>query len=209
MRRTLLATVAATLLLAVLASWQAAAAQHDTMHSPASAAPAKTSATAPAAITATPPTGLRALASRQIVAAQKKLIALAEATPPEKYAWRPADGVRSVGEVYMHVAGANYFLPTFWGAKPAAGVDPRTLEKDGGDKAKTVAALKQSFDYAQQAIDAVPDADLAKAVQVFGRASTTGEVMLGLGVHAHEHLGQSIAYARMNGIVPPWSAAGQ
>ncbi|HVT18794.1 MAG TPA: DinB family protein [Thermoanaerobaculia bacterium] len=209
MRRTLVATVAATLLLAGLASWQAAAAQHDTMHSPAAAAPAKTSATAPAATAAAPPTGLRALASRQIVAAQKKLIALAEATPPEKYAWRPADGVRSVGEVYMHVAGANYFLPTFWGAKPAAGVDPRTLEKDGGDKAKTVAALKQSFDYAQQAIDAVPDADLAKAVQVFGRASTTGEVMLGLGVHAHEHLGQSIAYARMNGIVPPWSAAGQ
>jgi uncharacterized damage-inducible protein DinB len=209
MRRTLVATVAATLLLAGLASWQALAAQHDTTHSPAAAAPAKASATSPAATAATPPTGLRALASRQILAAQKKLISLAEATPPEKYTWRPADGVRSVGEVYMHVAGANYFLPTFWGAKPAAGVDPRTLEKDGGDKVKTVAALKQSFDYAQQAIDAVPDADLAKAVQVFGRASTTGEVMLGLGVHAHEHLGQSIAYARMNGIVPPWSAAGQ
>jgi uncharacterized damage-inducible protein DinB len=206
MRRTLVATVAATLLLAGLASWQAAAAQHDTTHSTAATA-AKTSATAPAAAAATAPAGLRAIASRNIVAAQKKLVALAEATPPEKYTWRPAEGVRSVGEVYMHVASGNYFLPTFWGAKPAAGVDPRSLEKEGADKAKTVAALKQSFDYLQQAIDAVPEADFGKAVQIFGRPSTTGEVMIGVGVHAHEHLGQSIAYARVNGIVPPWSAA--
>ncbi len=146
---------------------------------------------------------------RQIEDAQKKLIALAEAMPAEKFAWRPAEGVRSAGEVFAHVSGANFFLPTLWGGTIPAGVDPRTFEKEGGDKDKTVATLKKSFDNVLQAIQAVPDGDLDKTAKLFSRDGTVREAMLIVATHAHEHLGQSIAYARMNGVTPPWSAAGQ
>jgi uncharacterized damage-inducible protein DinB len=228
MRRLLCFAAAAVLLVAGLAGVRGVAAQQDSMHATqgadhaatahasAAAAPASSAApaaapsakpsTAPAAASAGAPS-VRAVALRQIASAEKKLLSLADATPAEKYGWRPGEGVRSVGEVYMHVASANYFLPTFWGAKMPAGVDPRTFEKDGADKAKTVAALKQSFEFLHQAIDAVPESDLGREISFFGQKGTVGEVMVGLGSHGHEHLGQSIAYARMNGIVPPWSAA--
>jgi uncharacterized damage-inducible protein DinB len=136
---------------------------------------------------------------------QKKILDLAEAVPADKYAWRPAPGVRSVGEVYMHIAGANYFFPTLWGNKAAAGVDPQGFDKLAGDKAKTIETLKGSFDYLRGAINGASDADLEKPVQFFGRPGTERLIMSVAGNHLHEHLGQSIAYARMNGVVPPWS----
>lgn len=142
----------------------------------------------------------------QIDQAREKLIALAEATPADKFAWRPAEGVRSVGEVYAHVSGANYFLPTFWGSKIPEGVDPRGFEKDGGDKAKTIDTLKKSFDHLKQQIQALPQADLDKKIKMFGRDATVRDAVMTLASHGHEHLGQAIAYARMNGIAPPWSA---
>jgi uncharacterized damage-inducible protein DinB len=142
----------------------------------------------------------------QIGEAEKKILALAEATPAEKYTWRPAEKVRSTGEVFMHLAGANYFLPTLWGAKMPDGVNPREFEKNGGDKAKVIDTLKKSFEHARQVINAASDADLDKTIKIFGNDGTAREVLLLIATHAHEHLGQSIAYARMNGIVPPWSA---
>lgn len=146
----------------------------------------------------------------QIDQAREKLIALAEAIPAEKYAWRPGEGVRSAGEVFNHVSAANFFLPTFWGAKVPAGVDPRTFEKElSGDKAKTVDTLKKSFDSLKQEIQAVPEADLSRKIKLFGHDATVRDAMMVLASHAHEHLGQSIAYARSNGVVPPWSAQGQ
>ena len=208
MRRTLILSLALALLTGALAAMQPAAAQpdarhtmHDADHAAAAPAAAAASATAPA------PGSPRAIVLRQIAAAQEKLIALAEAMPADKYGWRPGEGVRSVGEVYMHVASANFWLPTFWGAKVPAGVDPRNLEKEGGDKAKTVAALKQSFEFVHQAINALPDSDLQKPIKIFGRDALVAEAMVGIASHDHEHLGQAIAYARMNGVVPPWSAA--
>jgi uncharacterized damage-inducible protein DinB len=158
---------------------------------------------------AAPAGGARAELVRSLDDAQKKLLALADAMPAEKYSWRPGQGVRSVGEVFAHVAGGNYFLPTFWGVKPPAGVDPRGFEKEGGDKAKTIDTLKKSFEHVRQAIDSLPEADLDKGIKLFGRDATPREAILAVVSHAHEHLGQSIAYARMNNVVPPWSAAGQ
>jgi uncharacterized damage-inducible protein DinB len=187
-----------------LAALQPAAAQPNMKHpindSTHAATPPPAAADAPA------PGSMRAMTLRQIVAAEEKLVGLAEAMPADKYGWRPGEGVRSVGEVFMHVASANFFLPTFWGAKIPAGVDPRNLEKEGADKAKTVAALKQSFDFVHQAINALPDADLQKPIKIFGHDAIVAEAMLGIASHDHEHLGQAIAYARMNGVVPPWSA---
>lgn len=133
----------------------------------------------------------------------KKIISLAEAVPADKYTWRPAEGVRSISEVYMHIAGANYMIPTGLGAKPPAGI-ARDMEKTVTDKAKVVEQLKQSFDHLRKAI--VSADDLAKPAKLFNRDSTNGGVELLIVTHLHEHLGQSIAYARMNKVIPPWSA---
>ncbi|HEX4959605.1 MAG TPA: DinB family protein [Thermoanaerobaculia bacterium] len=152
--------------------------------------------------------GVKADFLRSLGDAQKKLLALAEAMPADKYGWRPGEGVRSVGEVFAHVAGANYFIPTLWGTKMPDGVDPRGFEKAGGDKAKTIDTLKKSFDHATQAIQNLPDADLGKAVKIFDHEGTYREAVLIIVSHAHEHLGQSIAYARSNNVVPPWSQKG-
>ncbi len=210
MRKTLALATVTGFLLAGAAGAAAAAAQSDSMHAmhdakPAAAAAATTTA-APAATSATADGSLRAMVLRRIADAQTKLISLAEATPADKFAWRPSPGVRTTGEVYMHVASANYFFPTFWGAKPPAGVDPRGFEKEGADKTKTVATLKASFDYLRQAIGALSDAEMGKAIQMFGHATTPAEATLIAATHAHEHLGQAIAYARSTGVVPPWSA---
>jgi len=153
---------------------------------------------------APPASGFRAEFLRQLDDAEKKLVDLAQAMPEEKYTWRPAEGVRSVSEVYMHVAGANFFFPRIIGIQPPAGLS-REMEKIT-DKAKVVETLKQSFEHARQAALNTADADLDKGVKLFGRDSTVREVLLLLATHMHEHLGQSIAYARMNGVVPPWSA---
>jgi len=150
--------------------------------------------------------GVKAEIIGQITAAQEKLQSLAEAMPADKYGWRPGAGVRSVGEVFLHVAGGNYFLGTFLGIAPPAGLDLRNLEKDGGDKAKAIDGMKKSFDHILGALAAIPDSDLDKPVKMFGRDSTYREAMFVIATHAHEHLGQSIAYARTNGVVPPWSA---
>jgi uncharacterized damage-inducible protein DinB len=154
---------------------------------------------------ATLPPGVRGDILWQLREGHKKLLSLAEATPAEKFAWRPAEGVRSVGEVYEHVAGGDYLLSSMWGAKPPAGVNPEGLEKNGADKAKVIADLKTAYDHMERQISEMTDKDLDRQVDFFGRKATVRQVALGSAVHAHEHLGQAIAYARMNGITPPWS----
>jgi uncharacterized damage-inducible protein DinB len=136
---------------------------------------------------------------------EEKLVSLAEAVPAEKYGWRPAEGVRSISEVYMHVAGGNYLLPSFIGVDAPAGIS-RDMEKTVTDKPKVIDAMKQSFDHLRQATLKISDADLDKKTNLFGREASYREVFLIISNHCHEHLGQSIAYARMNGVVPPWSA---
>lgn len=153
--------------------------------------------------------GVRAEVLASIDDAREKLIALADATPAEKFGWRPGEGVRSTGEVFAHVSMANYFFPSVWGAKMPEGIDVRGLEKLGGDKAKMTDTLKHSFDHLRQMIEAVPDADLERMVKMQGRDRSVRSVMLTAASHAHEHLGQSIAYARVNAIVPPWSRRGE
>jgi uncharacterized damage-inducible protein DinB len=138
--------------------------------------------------------------------AAKKLVQLAEAEPAEKYGWRPAEGVRSISEVYMHVAGGNYFLPTFLGAKMPEGFD-RGMEKKVTDKAQVVDWLKKSIAHVKSVVEGTPDAELDKMVKFFGgREASKRRVLFVIDNHLHEHLGQSIAYARSNGVTPPWSA---
>lgn len=138
---------------------------------------------------------------------ESKLNQLAEAMPANKYAWRPGKGVRSVGEVYMHVASANYGIPTLWGAKAPEGFDIRTYEKSLTTKADIQKALKESFVSLEKNIEAMTDADFEKPVNLFGTQTTARGACLLILSHCHEHLGQSIAYARSNKVTPPWSLA--
>ena len=141
----------------------------------------------------------------------KRIVDLANAVPAEKYSWRPAPGVRSVSEVYMHIAGANYMLPSLVGGKMPEGFS-RDMEKTVTDKAKVVEWLKKSVENARAVGGGLSNADLEKTVKVpfLGGMEMTGRrILMIVQTHMHEHLGQSIAYARSNGVTPPWSEAGE
>ncbi len=151
--------------------------------------------------------GFRDMFLAQLKDVETKIVGLAEAMPEEKYTWRPAEGVRSISEVYVHIAGANYLFPNFIGVKPPAGLNPG-MEKTIVEKSKVVQTLKDSFAHARQAVSSLPDSDLDKPVKMFGQQTTYQGVLFVMANHMHEHLGQSIAYARTNGVVPPWSRKG-
>jgi uncharacterized damage-inducible protein DinB len=134
----------------------------------------------------------------------QQLIALAEATPPDKFGWRPAPGVRSTSEVYMHIVVANFYLLSVTGPKM-----PPDLKEDAErtvtSKAQVIDWLKRSLDVVKQAHLAETPKDLTRKVRVQNRDATVDGMYLRIIVHANEHEGQLIAYARMTGVVPPWS----
>jgi uncharacterized damage-inducible protein DinB len=168
----------------------------------------------PAQISAqgTEPEGLRADLHADVVQLEEKYLGLAEAMPASSWDWTPMEGVRSVGEVFCHVAGANFMIPRFFGVDaPADAVDVEQLcaaTEPAARKSGTIQALRASFEFARDAIEAVDDASLDDPTKLFGRDTTKRSAMLLFVTHMHEHLGQSVAYARSNGVVPPWSAGG-
>lgn len=140
----------------------------------------------------------------------KRLVDLASAVPAEKYGWRPAPGVRSVGEVYMHVASGDFGIPSLVGGKMPEGLG-RDSEKTVTDKAKIIEWLKKGIENAKAVGTGMSNADLDKKVNVkfLGGEVTQRRVLMVVETHMHEHLGQSIAYARSIGVVPPWSEGGE
>jgi len=137
----------------------------------------------------------------------RQLIALAEATPAEKFAWRPAPGVRSTSEVYMHIARANFYLLNVTGPPMPADLKAPDIEKNVTAKADVIDWLKRSLDAVKTAHAAVKPEDLQRKVKVLGRDANVDGMYLRIIVHANEHMGQLVAYARMTGVVPPWSKA--
>ena len=139
-----------------------------------------------------------------------QLIALAEVTPAERFGWRPAPGVRSTSEVYMHIALANFYLLSVTGPKmpveltrePAPGFN---MEKSVTSKAEVINWLKRSLEAVKQAHLAVTPQDLQRKVHIYDRDTNVDGMYLRIIVHANEHMGQLVAYARMTGVVPPWS----
>jgi uncharacterized damage-inducible protein DinB len=166
---------------------------------PHSAAPQDKPAAAPAV------TGARGEFLAELSYYEQRFTRLAETMPAEKYSWRPMEGVRSVGDVYAHIAAANYRFANLLGTSIPAGVDPKAIEGMAGDKAKVVQALKDSFAHMREAVLAIKDADLENAVKTPRGPTTIRGAFILLSGHLGEHLGQSIAYARQNGIVPPWT----
>jgi uncharacterized damage-inducible protein DinB len=132
----------------------------------------------------------------------QQLIALAEAAPAEKYSWRPASGVRSTSGVYMHIAIANFYLLSVTGPKVPADLN-ENMEKTVTSKAEVIAWLKRSLEAVKTAHAAISPKDLERKVKIAGREATVDGMYLRIIIHANEHMGQLIAYARMTGVVPP------
>ena len=135
------------------------------------------------------------------------LISLAEAIPADKYTWRPAPGVRSVSEVYMHIAISNFYLLTPMGFKVPPGTTEPGFEEKVTSKPEVIRYLKQSLDAVRLARAQLKPGDLERKVDIEGQTVQVDGMYLRIICHDNEHLGQLIAYARVNGIVPPWSAA--
>ena len=154
-------------------------------------------------------TGYRSEVLAEVMIQEDKFLRLAEAIPADKYSWRPAPDVRSVAEVFLHVSAANFNLYKLVGTPPPAGLEIKELEKSTTDKAKVIATMRDSFSHARKAITSMSDADLDKPLDWFGGKNTERGILLFVTRHAAEHLGQSIAYARFMGIVPPWTEDAQ
>ena len=152
----------------------------------------------------------------------RQVLALAEAMPAEKYSWRPGPGVRSVSEVYVHIAAGNFLLLDLIGVPPpedlygrieaSAGERPgvmvkrnQELEKTVTGKESAIGMLKRSLDAVREAFTKTSEADLNQPVKFFRRDATLRAIYLRILAHLNEHMGQSVAYARVNAVVPPWS----
>jgi uncharacterized damage-inducible protein DinB len=133
---------------------------------------------------------------------------LAAAIPPDKYSWTPETGVRSVAEVLAHIVSANYYFASKLGGKIPEDVKMETLEKDLKTKDALATELKRSYEVIINAIKNTSDASLSQKVEFPFPGEFTGmsAALIALG-HTNEHLGQLIAYSRMNDITPPWSQA--
>ena len=134
----------------------------------------------------------------------EQLVSLAEATPVEKFTWRPATGIRSTSEVYMHIVRANFLMLNAIGSKV-----PTDLKDDIGttvtSKADVIRWLKRSLEAVKEARAAETPVDLLRKTKFFNTDTTVDSIFLRIIVHNNEHMGQLVAYARMTGVVPPWS----
>ncbi len=141
---------------------------------------------------------------------ESKVMSLAKAIPEDKFSWRPAPGVRSFKELFLHIAYGNRLMLNI-----ADGVDLKEIEKqiesnskaegEALNKAQVIAKLTEGFTIIREALESAANATLSRDVQFFQTATTRRGVLTFIDTHIAEHLGQGIAYARMNGIVPPWS----
>jgi uncharacterized damage-inducible protein DinB len=150
---------------------------------------------------------LKPQALQDLQVMQKQFADLAEAIPQAKFTWRPGEDVRSVSEGFLHVASLNFSLAPNFGATPLHEFKQEGFEKSTTDKAKIIAQLNQSFDYVRAALEKRSNKELEKIVKQFGPEASEGDVVFLIVSDSHEHLGQAVAYARMNGIVPHWTAA--
>lgn len=135
----------------------------------------------------------------------RQLVALAEAIPADKFAWRPGPGVRSTGEVFMHIALANFYLLSVTGPKMPTEIKSNDMEKTVTAKSEVIDWLKRSVDAVKTARAQLKPGDLQRKVKINEKQVTVDGMYLRIIVHDNEHMGQLIAYARINGIVPPWS----
>jgi uncharacterized damage-inducible protein DinB len=165
----------------------------------------------PSVASAQAPDGLMGDLMKDLAQVEKKILGLANAIPESAYAWRPGEGVRSTAEVFQHIAADNYFLPVLTGTPAPAetGITKdyksvQAFEKKPMSRDALIADVEKSFAFVRKAMSA-GEGKLDTPVDMFGQKSTTRGVWIATLTHLHEHLGQLIAYARSNKVVPPWS----
>jgi len=146
------------------------------------------------------PAGMQAAFAKDAGTLSDKFTGLARVMSG-KYDWKPGQGVRSVGDVFNLIVTENRMLAGVLSGTPDTGAKPAPIT----DPEKVQEALKSSYVDLQKAITELPDNDLQTPVKLFGREMTKQGALLLILEDQHEHLGQSIAYARSNGVVPPWS----
>ena len=151
------------------------------------------------------PGGVKGAFLKQSKFVEGQMIQLAEAIPQKKYGWRPTKGVRSIAESFMHAALGNYISSSKITGTMAEGIDPAKLEKSETNKKKITDALKKSFEVVNQAVMNCPETEFDMKVDFFGMDMNKMDMIMLGATHQHELLGQQIAYARTNGVVPPWT----
>ena len=150
-------------------------------------------------------TELRDELMRQFEASSRKLVLLSEAIPDEVYSWSPGEGVMTVARVYAHIAKYNYdYLVNNLDLSPPKGIDVKNME-ELTDKGDVREALLASIEFVRENAATLSEDRLLKATQLYGRDVPGWAVLVQLVAHMNEHVGQSVSYARMNGVVPPWS----
>lgn len=161
--------------------------------------------TAPVARAQPAPADFRGEFLHQFDSSMERAIALAEAVPAEKYSRPAAPGAMPLGRIFAHIARYNYEYPARAMGIPApAGIDQDTLEQVA-EKARVIALLRRSGDHVRDVVRRMPEAQLARPTTLYGRRVPQWAVLFQLIAHMDDHLGQSIAYARASGVVPPWS----
>ena len=140
--------------------------------------------------------------SNELLYVSLQLTALAEATPTEKFSWRPDPGVRSTSELYMHIVTANFGLLNAIGVEPPVDMS-ENMEKAVTAKADVIVWLKRSLDAVKSALAAATPEDMKRKVENPEPDATVFGIFLRIIIHANEHRGQLVAYARMTGVVPP------
>ena len=151
------------------------------------------------------PTDYRDEALRHFAQSSDKVVQLARAMPGELYSWRPMEGVMPVAQVYMHIARYNYlYLTNELGLPLPPHIDMDTME-EVTTKAKVTAMLEESVEFVKHHVSAMSESDVTAMTVQYGRDVAGWSVLFQLVAHMNEHVGQSIAYARMNKVVPPWS----
>ena len=163
------------------------------------------------AVTDVPPAPAAADILLSFSDSEQKVLALAKAVPEEKYSWRPAPGVRTFGEVFVHIVSANQLLMKLATSAPSADElktafeEQSKLEKQTLSKERIIQLLTESFAAVRKSLESARPGNLAQSADFFGTPTRRRGIFVNLDVHIGEHLGQAIAYARMNGITPPWS----
>lgn len=158
------------------------------------------------------PTGLVGDLLTDLGHVEKKIMGLANAIPADKCSWRPATGVRSVCEVLLHIAADNYLLPGLQGhaIDASLGIKPddyktvQAFETRALSREATIAELERSFAFLRKSLTATDASKLPNTISAFGQTMTSQFLWISTATHLHEHLGQLIAYARTNGVKPPW-----
>ena len=155
------------------------------------------------------PKGIKGSYMKQAMYVQSQLMPLVDAFSNEQLNYRPMEGVRSTAEHFYHIAAGNYLSMKFAGYETPKDVDLQTIEKSPVDKAQIKAAVTRSFDFAAECIAKIPESAYEDSVNFFGNKMTKLDMIVLAIYHQHEILGELISYARVNKVVPPWTAARQ